>query len=81
VLLYGEQDLDFVFDPEVVPAGTESEPRFRVTFTDDNDVRWQLDAQQRLTEVPPAAEPESEPESEVSAEPVKRRWKRLLFWQ
>ncbi|MHA6756983.1 hypothetical protein [Streptacidiphilus sp. PAMC 29251] len=71
-----DQPLDFVFERLPVKA---DEYRFRVTFTDDDGVPWELDAQQRLTEVLPAAEPE--PKLEVTPEPAKHWWKRRPFWR
>lgn len=67
MLRRSDQPLDFIFERQPVKA---DQYRFRVTFTDDDGVQWELDAQQRLTETLPAVEPEPEPE--VSSEPAKR---------
>ena len=53
-----DKPLDFVFSRQPVRSD-----RFRyvIMFTDDDGIPWELDAQQRLTEVLPAPEPDPEP--------------------
>lgn len=78
MLRRSDPPLDFVFERQPVKA---EEYRFRVTFTDDDGVAWALDAQQRLTEVMAAVEPELATAPDSAGTPAKSGWKRLLFWQ